>query len=94
MAFKTVDKKGRVTLGRKFAGRGVQIERAGDDLVLRFAKVVPDREAWLWENEAAAEMVGTGLAQARRGELGEGPDLKAAFDLADGIPTPIEPRGG
>ncbi|MGH2863062.1 MAG: hypothetical protein ACRDLT_16400 [Solirubrobacteraceae bacterium] len=85
-ALKTVDDKGRVTLGREFAGRTVQVDRAGDDLVIRFRRVVPDREAWLWENETAKSMVDRGLAQARAGELGDGPDLTAAFALADDLP--------
>jgi hypothetical protein len=32
-------------------------------------RVVPDREAWLWENETAKGMVDEGLRQARAGNL-------------------------
>ena len=46
----------------------------------------PDREAWLWENEGAKAMVDRGLEEARRGELGPGPDLMAAFNFAESIP--------
>lgn len=85
-ALKTVDAKGRVALGREFAGRTVQVERSGDDLLIRFRRVVPDREAWLWENELAKNMVDRGLAQARAGELGDGPDLATAFAFTDELP--------
>jgi hypothetical protein len=84
-ALKTIDGKGRLTLGREFAGRTVQIQPQRDGVVITFCRVVPDREAWLWENETAKGMVDRGLEQAKRGELGDGPDLAAAFAFADGI---------
>jgi hypothetical protein len=85
-ALKTIDDKGRLTLGRAFAGRTVEVEKEGDALVVRFRRVVPDREAWLWENETAKAMVDRGLRQARDGEESDGPDLAAAFDFADSLP--------
>ena len=84
-ALKTIDGKGRLTLGREFAGRTVQVERDDDRVVIKFYRVVPDREAWLWENETAKGMVDRGIEQARRGEVNDGPDLAAAFAFADGI---------
>jgi hypothetical protein len=86
MSLKTIDDKGRLTLGRAFAGRTVEVEKEGDTLVVKFRRVVPDREAWLWENELAKAMVDRGLRQARDGELSDGPDVAAAFDFADGLP--------
>jgi len=86
LALKTIDGKGRLTLGREFAGRTVQVERGRDEVVIKFYRVVPDREAWLWENETAKGMVDRGLEQAKRGELNDGPDLAAAFAFADGLP--------
>lgn len=86
LALKTIDGKGRLTLGREFAGRTVQVERDRDELVIKFCRIVPDREAWLWENESAKGMVDRGIAQANRGELDDGPDLSAAFAFADGLP--------
>ena len=83
---RTIDDKGRLTLGRAFAGRTVEVEKVGDALVVKFRRVVPDREAWLWENETAKTMVDRGLRQARDGELSDGPDLGAAFDFADSLP--------
>lgn len=85
-ALKTIDEKGRLTLGREFAGRTVQIEREKDGVVIRFCRIVPDHEAWLWENETAKAMVDRGAQQARRRDFGPGPDLDAAFALADEIP--------
>jgi hypothetical protein len=49
--------------------------------------VVPDREAWLWENETAKGMVDRGLQQAREGVLTNGPDVAAAFSFAESIPA-------
>lgn len=85
-ALKTIDEKGRLTLGQEFAGRTVQIEKDEDGIVVKFYRVVPEREAWLWENETARGMVDRGLRQAREGELSDGPDLAAAFAFADGLP--------
>lgn len=86
-ALKTIDGKGRLTLGREFAGRTVKVERNNDGITVTFVRMVPDREAWLWENETAKGTVDRGLAQAERGELGDGPpDLTAAFAFADGLP--------
>jgi hypothetical protein len=85
-ALKTIDGKGRLTLGREFAGRTVQLEKDDDRLIVMFYRVVPDREAWLWENETAKDMVDRGLTQARLRELNDGPDLAAALAFADSLP--------
>jgi len=60
-ALKTIDEKGRLTLGREFAGRTVQVEKGEDGIVVKFCRVVPEREAWLWESETAKGMVDRGL---------------------------------
>jgi hypothetical protein len=82
-ALKTIDEKGRLTLGREFAGRTVQLEQDDGGILIKFYRVVPEPEAWLWENDTAKAMVDRGLKQARDGELGDGPDLAAAFAFAD-----------
>lgn len=84
--FKIIDEKGRLTLGREYAGRTVQVEKNDDGVVVKLCRVVPEREAWLWENETAKAMVRRGLKQARDGDLNDGPDLAAAFAFADGLP--------
>ena len=89
-ALKTIDSKGRLTLGREYAGRAVQVEKDGTSLGVRLCRVVPEREAGLWDNEAAMGMVQRGIEQAHRGELTDGPDLAAAFGFADSIPDDDE----
>ena len=81
---KTTDAKGRVTLGGHFANRAVIVEKQGDDAVIvRLARVIPEREVWLYENPQALTAVRVGLSQARKGAVAEkSPDLKAAAKLA------------
>ncbi len=85
-ALKTIDDRGRLSIGREYAGRIVQVEADGDAIVVRLCRVVPEREAWLWESESAKEMVDRGLQQAREHRLGDGPDLAAAFAFAESLP--------
>jgi hypothetical protein len=89
-ALKTIDDKGRLTLGREYAGRPVQVEDRDGDVLLTFCRVVPEREAWLWENDSAMTMVKHGLEQAEQGDLTDGLDLAAAFDFADSVPDDTE----
>lgn len=81
---KTTDAKGRVTLGGRFANRAVIVEQQSDDaVVVRLARVIPEREAWLYENPKALTAVRRGLSQARRDDIAKrAPDLKAAAKLA------------
>jgi len=81
---KTTDAKGRVTLGGHFANRAVIVEHQDDDsVVVRLARVIPEREAWLYENPKALAAVRRGLDQARKGTVAKAsPDLKAAAKLA------------
>lgn len=81
---KTTDSKGRVTLGGQFANRAVIVEHQGEDaVVVRLARVIPEREAWLYENPQALQLVRRGLDQARQGKVvKKAPDLKAAAKLA------------
>ena len=83
---KTLDSKGRLTLGPKFAGQVVQVTEREGELVIVPCRVVHDREGWLWENEQAISSVRKGLKQAHRGELVDGPDLTETFKFASGIP--------
>lgn len=86
LTHKTIDAKGRLTLGHEYAGKTVQVEKDEDALIVRFYRMVPEREAWLWENQAAIASVGRGLQQARHGALDDGSDLADAFDFAESIP--------
>jgi hypothetical protein len=80
---KTADGKGRVVLGGQFANRAVIVERISDtEMVVKLARVIPESEAWLYDNAVALASVRKGLSQARRGQLSKGPDLDADEKLA------------
>ena len=81
---KNADSKGRVTLGGHFANRAVIVEyRSDDEVIVRLARVTPEREAWLYENPKALASVRRGLDRARTGRVTKNPpDLKAAAKLA------------
>jgi len=82
---KSTDSKGRVTLGGHFANRAVIVEhRSDDEVIIRLARVIPEREVWLYENPKALASVRRGLEQARKGKVTKTPpDLKAAAKLAE-----------
>ena len=82
---KTTDDKGRVTLGKRFANRTVIIREIDEtEVVVTVARVVPEREVWLFENQAAKGLVATGLAQAQARQFSDSPpDLDADAGLAD-----------
>jgi hypothetical protein len=83
---KMVDGKGRVTLGKEFAGRLVIVTEVGaGTLQITRAEAVPERESWLYKNPEALRMVLEGTQQARGGQLADGPDLKAGQVLAGEI---------
>ena len=73
-----------MTLGGHFANRAVIVEhRSDDEVIVRLARVIPEREAWLYENPKALASVRRGLEQARKGNVTKKPpDLKAAAKLA------------
>lgn len=85
-ALKTIDDKGRLTVGRQYAGKLAAIEVDGDGFRISFRTAVPEREAWLWENDAARAKVEQGLKQMANGELGDGPDMAEALKFADSLP--------
>jgi hypothetical protein len=81
---RTTDSKGRITLGESFANRTMLIETRGDEIVLRLARVIPERESWLYDNKDALASVRQGLKEARaRTFAKKGPDLRSAAALAD-----------
>jgi hypothetical protein len=80
---RTTDSKGRVALGGKFANRPVIIEELSDtEIIVKLARMIPEREAWLYEDPVALAAVRTGLAHARAGRLTQGPDVDADAKLA------------
>jgi hypothetical protein len=76
---KTADSKGRISLGQRFANRPVIIENISDtEVKVSLARVIPEREMWLYQNPEARETVFRGLEQARAGQFAESPpDLEA-----------------
>jgi len=80
---KHTDSKGRLTLGEAYANRTLIVEQRGTDIVIHLARVIPEREAWLYENPTALAAVRRGLKQARSGKLSDGPDLSEAARLAE-----------
>ncbi|MGH8211283.1 MAG: hypothetical protein ACREU6_17135 [Steroidobacteraceae bacterium] len=84
---KNVDSKGRLTLGAAFANRTVIVEERGaGEVLIKLARVIPDQEAWLYDNEEALDSVRRGLQQAAARRFAKkGPDLKAAQKLAEKI---------
>ncbi len=84
LSTKTVDSKGRLTLGTRFANRTV-IVRAIDEteVVITLASVIPEREAWLFMNQKAKGLVAAGLDQAAAGRFSDSPpSLDADAELA------------
>jgi hypothetical protein len=87
MTIKTADSKGRIALGRAFANSTVLIERvSSNEYRVIKARVIPEDEAWLWENDKALGMVMRGLRQAKEHQLADTPpDLELDDELADGL---------
>ena len=84
---KNVDSKGRIALGSAFANSTVLIEEGeGGELIIKRASVIPEREAWLYNNKNALASVRRGLSEAAEGKFAKGPDLKASGKLAGLIP--------
>lgn len=80
---KSVDSKGRLTLGESFANATVLVEQRDGEVLVRRARVIPEREAWLYDNQTALASVRRGLKQAAEGQFAKGPDLKAAAEFAE-----------
>ncbi|MDZ4659865.1 MAG: hypothetical protein SH868_20000 [Bythopirellula sp.] len=84
MTTKTLDSKGRVTLGPAYANRTVLIDDSdATRIIITPAVVIPEHEAWLYKNEKALHSVVVGIEQARLGQF--------ATDLPDlGVDTPAD----
>lgn len=82
---KTTDAKGRLTLGQEFANKTFIIKHQSDtEILFTLARVVPEREAWLYENQEAKNRVAAGLQQAKARQFSDSPpDLDADAALAD-----------
>ena len=86
MSIKTTDAKGRLGLGTNFANRVFIIEIVDDEIHATPARVLPEREAWLFSNPVARDRLLKGLEQARAGQFSKNPpDLEEAAKLAEQI---------
>ena len=75
----TVDKSGRLTLGREFVGKVFSLSVTKDGTIhLIPGRFIPDHEAWLYQNKEALASVKRGLAQAAQDE-----GVPLPFDLKD-----------
>lgn len=85
MTTKTADSKGRVALGKTFANSPVIVKRISPvEIRIIKARLIPEDESWLWENETAIGMVRRGLQQARKEEFVDNPpDLDLDDSLVD-----------
>ena len=79
---KQTDGRGRISLGADYANRTFLVEDAGDCVIIRPAKVIPEDEAWLYANKETLAGLREALAQARRREFVKGPSLERARRLA------------
>ena len=83
---KTVDSRGRVTLGKDFANQLVIVQEVSEGyLRIVRAEAVPAKEAWLYKNPEALAAVMRGLEQAKARRFAERPNLEADAALADAI---------
>lgn len=87
MTTKTVDNKGRVTLGSQFAGQTVVIDDSNPDCILMKPVVmIPAQEAWLYKNETALGRLRGGLDEARLGVFSDSsPDVEADMEWLGNI---------
>jgi len=80
MTTKTLDSKGRIALGSKFANATVIVDDSDSTrIVITPATVIPTHEVWLYKNKEALLTVLKGLDQARNGELVDGPGVDATW---------------
>ena len=79
MLTKTVDSKGRLTLGKAFARKLVMVDELADGtLTIAPAEAIPAHEAWIFKNPKVRSSLGTGLRQASEGQFADAPNLTDA----------------
>lgn len=85
MTTKTVDAKGRITLGPSFANQTVVVDDSNpNQLVIRKMVLIPAEEAWLYKNVEALESVRKGLQQAVEMQFSDSPpDVDSDADDSD-----------
>ena len=67
---KKLDSKGRLVLGPQFANTTVLVEKVAEgEFHVKTATVIPAREAWLFKNLEAMELVMRGLEDSKNGRV-------------------------
>ena len=80
------DDKGRIILGREFAGKNYRVSRSEHgELLLVPVVVIPERDLWLYKNPQALAMFQRGLADVAEGRVTDGEDFSqyAGDDIED-----------
>jgi len=87
MHIKTADSTGRISLGKAAANRSVIVRQTSEGRwEIELARVIPESEAWLYDNAEALDLVRRGLKQAVDRQFADPPpDLDADQDLADSL---------
>jgi hypothetical protein len=76
------DARGRVNLGPEAVGKTFTVVQSSDgEYSLIPMVVIPEREAWLWQNEAARASFETGVKEAK---TGQGTPMDFSAFLEDG----------
>ncbi|MFN0205994.1 MAG: hypothetical protein ACKVS6_06735 [Planctomycetota bacterium] len=77
------DSKGRLSLGKAFANRDFIVQSDEDgSLRIEPARLISEKEAWLYQNPSARASLRRGLKQAAEGRFATNPpDLKADAKL-------------
>jgi hypothetical protein len=79
METKTADSRGRINLGKEYANKTFVFEKIGEtEMRLELARVIPERELWLYNNPEAKEAVLGALERLKSGRTSsEPPDIDA-----------------
>ena len=87
MTTKTLDAKGRVTLGSRFAGQTVVIDDSDPTCItIKPVVMIPADEAWLYKNQTVLGLVRQGLDGARRSNFAEAsPDVDDDLDCLNDV---------
>ncbi len=82
---RTADSKGRITFGKRFANKPVIIEEISEtEVKVSLARVIPEREMWLWQNPEARDTVLSAIDRLKKGEFAEDPpDIDSDENLAN-----------
>jgi hypothetical protein len=71
---KRADSKGRIVLGASYANKMLLIEvKAGGDVLIKKAAVIPENESWLHKNKSALTSVMKGVEQAKHHKFSPSP---------------------